>query len=532
MKFFFTFLLSFLSIFNVYAQDLYLIKLKEKENISNNLSNPLKIISQKSLDRRIKYNIDLDEKDIPISQDRINKIKNLPLNYIGHTKWLNTIMVEISDLSVISKIEELSFVESVNTMVRNKNLSDFTKRDSKWTDLNSKKVNYDYGKSNDFIEQLNLKPLHDQGYLGNDVYIGVIDAGFPGVDKIVAFENLRNDNRILDTYDFVSKKKNVYDSNSHGTMVLSTMATEINGIYIGTAPKATYSLYISEDNDSETPKELLYWIQAAERADSVGVDIINTSLGYNTFDDSRYNYTYEDMNGKTTLISLGAQVAVDKGILVVTSAGNEGSKSWKYITSPADVVDVFTVGANNLYKTAASFSSYGPNAMNDLKPNVSALGSLVPLYSQNGQQTYNNGTSFSSPITAGAMSILLQKFPKIELALLKDKVQKSAHLYSNPTNQLGYGIPDYYKASQELLETRETKLNKQLNIYPNPFNNEIVIQSNNKEMSIEIYNVAGQKVLSFYNQEKINTSSLKSGVYLIKIQDKKGNNYIEKIVKK
>lgn len=315
-------------------------------------------------------------------------------------------------------------------------------------------------------------------------------------------------------------------------MVLSTMATEINGIYIGTAPKATYSLYISEDNDSETPKELLYWIQAAERADSVGVDIINTSLGYNTFDDSRYDYTYEDMNGKTTLISLGAQVAVDKGILVVTSAGNEGSKSWKYITSPADVVDVFTVGANTIYKTAASFSSYGPNAMNDLKPNVSALGSLVPLYSQNGQQTYNNGTSFSSPITAGAMAILLQKFPKIELALLKDKVQKSAHLYSNPTNQLGYGIPDYHKASQELLETREIKLNKQLNIYPNPFNNEIVIQSNNKEMSIEIYNVAGQKVLSFYNQEKINTSSLKSGVYLIKIQDKNGNNYIEKIVKK
>ncbi|WP_313375721.1 S8 family serine peptidase [Chishuiella sp.] len=531
MKKRYIFFIFFLFTLATYAQDLYLIKLKTKDNSSTELSNPLKFLSQRSLDRRIKYSITLDEKDIPISSDRISQIKKLSLNYIGHSKWLNTIMVEISDSSVISKIKDLSFVESVNTMVRNTNSSDLKKREPKWIDLNAKSTNYNYGVNN-FIEQINLKPLHNQGYLGENIYIGVIDAGFPGVDKITAFKNLRSDNRILDTYDFVEKNKNVYNSNSHGTMVLSTMAAEVDGTYVGTAPKANYSLYISEDNNNETPKELLYWIQAAERADSVGVDIINTSLGYTTFDDSRYDYSYQDMNGTTTLIALGAKVAIDKGILVVVAAGNEGSKSWKYITSPADVENAFTVGANTSNNYAASFSSYGPNSLGILKPNVSALGQYIYLYSDNGQIIFNNGTSFSSPITAGAMAIMLQKFPKTPLALLKSKVEESASLYSSPSNQLGYGIPDYYKASQEVLMTNDFKKESEFLVFPNPFGNEITVQSKNGVNFIEIYSLIGQKILSFYNQEKINTSNLKSGFYLIKIQDKKGNFYMNKLLKK
>jgi len=272
-------LLPFLFLLNfnfLSAQELYLVKLKEKENISNYIANPLQMLSQRSLDRRMKYKVDLDEKDVPISLERIKQVKQLDLSYIGETKWLNTIMVEVFDNTVISQLENLPFVDSVTSLVRNAQKANF-KKQSKSNDLIVIVNNYNYGDSENFINQINLEPLHTEGFSGEGVYIGVIDAGFPGVDIIDAFKNLRNENRIVDTYDFVENKADVYDANSHGTNVLSTMAAEIDGEYIGSAPKANYLLYRSEDFLSETPKELLYWIQAAERADSVGVDVINTS---------------------------------------------------------------------------------------------------------------------------------------------------------------------------------------------------------------------------------------------------------------
>ena len=251
-------------------------------------------------------------------------------------------------------------------------------------------------------------------------------------------------------------------------MVLSTMTAEVDGKYVGTAPKATYSLYRSEDNTSETPKELMYWVQAAERADSVGADVINTSLGYYAFDDARYDYTFDNMDGKTTLISKGAEIAANKGIFVVVAAGNEGNDPWKMISAPADVKNVFSIGANDIYKNPAAFSSFGPNALGEIKPNVSALGQNIVVYLPDGSLTYSNGTSFASPVSAGAVALMIQQFPKIKHDILKDKIQESAHLFSFPSNQLGYGVPNYYKASQDLLKTNEVENLKSIKIYPNP----------------------------------------------------------------
>lgn len=514
------------------AQELFLVQLKEKENTSEYFETPLKMLSQRSLDRRAKYSIDLDQRDVPISSDRISQIKQLNLNYIGQTKWLNTIMVEITNQSVISQLQSLNFVASVQSMVRNQNVSK-EKKQSKNIDTAAKNANYIYGDSDTFIEQLNLKPLHNDGFLGQGIFIGVIDSGFSGVNTINAFKTLRDENRIIDTYDFVENNENVYGSNAHGTNVLSTIAAEVDGSYVGTAPKAMFSLYRSEDAFPETPRELMYWIQAAERSDSVGVDIINTSLGYSEFDDARYNYTYEDMDGKTTLISLGAQVAIDKGILLVVASGNEGNSSWKYISAPADVADVFTVGANNSQKDPAPFSSYGPNADGVLKPNVAALGQRIAVYNQSNQIMLSNGTSFSSPVIAGAMAVMLQKFPTVSLTTLKQKVEESAHLYENPTYQLGYGIPDFYKAFQELLSSNDVKPERNLlTVYPNPFINEIKVETKEGVKQIEIFNLIGQRIVNSSNNSLIATHQLKSGVYLLKVIDNKGNVFTQKIIKK
>ncbi|MEG0187562.1 hypothetical protein [Algoriella sp.] len=216
MKKIFTFYILFFGVLFSYAQDLYLVKLKPKENTANYFANPLQMLSQRALDRRTKYNIQLDEKDIPISTTRIQEIKKLNLVYVGQTKWLNTIMVEITNPSIVTTLTNLSFVESVKTMVRNSSGATFQKKEPKWTDLNFKKADYNYGYAEEFINQINLKALHQAGFIGKGVFVGVIDAGFPGVNTISAFAKLRSENRIFDTYDFVEKKQNVDGADSHG----------------------------------------------------------------------------------------------------------------------------------------------------------------------------------------------------------------------------------------------------------------------------------------------------------------------------
>ena len=335
-----------------YAQDYYLIELKPKTNTTNYLTNPLQMLSERALNRRTINNISLDVTDVPINPNYIQIIKSLDLDYIGSSKWLNTIMVAIDNQTTIEQLQNLNFVENVESLVRNPsakpNPEVNVKRFAALT------TDFNYGNSSQLIDLINLSPLHQAGFTGQNRLIGVIDTGYPVVNINPQYESLRAENRIIDTYNFINNNS-VYNMNSHGSMVLSTMAAKSNGDYIGTAPDASYALYVTEDISSETPKELLYWIQAAERADSVGVDIINTSLGYTTFDDPRYDYTYQDMNGFTTLISKGAAVAASKGIFLINAIGNDGNNTWQYLAAPADVPTVFSVGAVSSILISANF---------------------------------------------------------------------------------------------------------------------------------------------------------------------------------
>jgi subtilisin family serine protease len=315
--------------------------------------------------------------------------------------------------------------------------------DKKWN------ANYDvsdYGDAYNQLEMLGGNKLHREGYTGEGMTIAVIDAGFYKVDELAVFSDLQN--QILSTYDFVDGNSNVYDDHTHGMMVLSTMGGK--GEMTGTAPEANYILLRTEDVFSENLIEEYMWVCAAEYADSAGADIINSSLGYTTFDDALQNHTYEDMDGETAPISIGAGIAFSKGIIVVNSAGNSGNSSWNFIGAPADNFDVLSVGAVDENEEFASFSSYGPNADGALKPNVVAQGKNTVIISSSDTVRTGSGTSFSSPITAGMVACLWGAQPNQTPETVKDAIYKSADRYLNPDNQFGYGVPDYFSAYQIL----------------------------------------------------------------------------------
>ncbi|QTV06646.1 S8 family peptidase [Faecalibacter bovis] len=509
-----------------WSQEYYMVYLQPKTNTETFFSNPSLMLSQRAQERRMNRNITIDSKDVPLNQNNLQQIKNLDLEFVGASKWLNAVMVEVYDENTITQIQNLPFVQNVESLVRNSNPRTANTQNKFRNDQN-RNLNYDYGYSDVFINQLNLRPLHDAGFSGQNTLIGVIDSGFPGVNTINAFAALRNENRIIDSKNFVNSNS-IYDMHSHGTVVLATMAAKINNEYVGSAPDATYALYVSEDAPVETPKELMYWIQAAERADSVGVDVINTSLGYTTFDDPRYDFSYNDMDGNTTIISRGAKIAASRGIFLVNAMGNDGNNDWYYVSAPADTQEIFSIGAIDEYYSPASFSSHGPNAANVNKPNVSALGVYTPTYSPNGQLVASNGTSLASPVLAGAVASVISAFPNTSISELKQAIEQSSHLYPNYDTQLGFGVPNF-GFLLEILKTNEI-LKADYQIYPNPTSTSFKVESNKEIKQIDLFSVTGMKLKSISNQTLMNVQGFAKGVYIIQITFKDGNQATNKLV--
>lgn len=522
MKHFFTIiLLSFFGSFT-WAQDLYLIHLSPKQNTAPYLSNPLQMLSQRALDRRTNRSIALDDKDIPINETHLQTIKNLDLNYIGASKWLNTVMVEINDDAVIDQLNNLNFISSIENLAQN-NSPRLTARTQK-----NEIVDIDYGESIEFINQIRIQGLHNAGFKGQNILVGVIDSGFPGVNTISAFQRLRNENRIVDTHNFVNTNS-IYDMHSHGTYVLSPMAGFIDSQYVSTAPEASYALYVSEDAWQETPKELMYWVQAAERADSVGVDVINTSLGYTTFDDPRYDFTYNDMDGNTTLISKGAKIAASRGIFLVNANGNDGSNDWHYLGAPADVPEIFSIGATFIDGSPAPFTSYGPNANGNYKPDVSVLGIAVRAFNPNGDLNNSNGTSLASPIMAGAVATLMSAVPTASIEELKILIKESAHLYPNYNAQVGYGLPNFETILSQLKTNELTK--QKISIHPNPATHYFKVSGEYQINKLEVVDLNGRILKTVFQQNEMNVEHLPKGIYVIRITTDKELSYQKLIIK-
>lgn len=520
-----------------FSQDLVLIKFADKPSASDYLSNPLLMLSQKALDRRAKYDIDISLQDVPVETSYVSQIQSLGVNMIAASKWFNGVFAWATS-SQISQAEALSFVSEVELFAQNFSPLNSGVQTDKFAIENQPQnapegTNaYNYGATETQVTQLNLNYLHDLGFTGEGITIAVMDNGFPGVNSAGGFSYIRNNGQIKGTYNFIDDTEDVYSRGGHGTVVLSTMGGFIQNQYVGTAIDADYYLFITENDDHELPDEEVHWVEAAEVADSIGADVFNTSLGYSDFDDYRYDYSYSDMNGATTIISRGAQIAAEKGIMVVNSAGNSGNDSWHYITAPADAVDVLTIGAVDWNGNPVGFSSYGPTADGRVKPDVDALGSGAAVIRSNGSIDYSSGTSFSSPIMAGAMACFIQAFPNEQPSTLRQTVRESASLYPNPTNHMGYGIPDFGDAYNNLLAVADVNADQQIKIYPNPTTAVLNIESSKEILKMELYTMEGKKVNSYVGVSQINMSGVSKGVYLLKVQFTNGKTTVQKIIRK
>ena len=498
----------------------------DKPDATYYLANPLEMLSQRALDRRVLQNIALDEKDVPIAVSYINQITNSTgITMKAKSKWLNALHIR-GTISDIETLENLAFVDHIE--FADKTLgSTNSARNALQQNVNQVNKNLEalatfaYGTSNNQIEMLNGHLLHEQDYTGTGKIIAVMDTGFVGVDVTIPFQRMQENNLILGGYDFVNSTTNFYGGGSHGTMVLSTMGGYVENQLVGTAPDSHYYLFITEDINAENPVEESFWVEAAEKADSLGVDIINTSLGYFEFDNPEYNYTYEDMNGTTSFISRGSEVAFSRGMICVSSAGNSGTTENPTIAVPADAENTLAVGAVMPDESYATFSSIGPSFDGRVKPDVMAQGKNAVVSDATGNIVTSDGTSFSGPITAGLVACLWQALPDKTNAEIMQLIKESSSLYIVPNAQFGYGIPDFNLIVQNALATNLFVENKFI-MFPNPVENVLNISADKdfKTGKISIYNNLGQLVL----EKTINNSAtdfslenLTSGVYFYEI---------------
>lgn len=503
------------------AQEDAWVFFKDKPNAQDYIDNPLRMLSQKAIDRRLAQNIAINIQDVPIHEAYYNTVKSSSnITLLAKSKWLNVVHVRGTQTAIKLLKQQHAFITKIEFANKSLNNKLFNEKKRKIVkNLGKLNTNFNYGNAKNQITMLNGDYLHEEGYTGEGIVIAVIDAGFPNVNTMSSFERLRVNNKILGGYNFVTRSSNFYTANSHGTHVLSTIAGYKEGGYVGTAPDASFYLFITEDATEETPLEESLWVEAAEKADSLGVDIINTSLGYYEFDNKSYNYTYEYMDGKTSFIARGAEIGASKGMLIVVAAGNEGNTTWHYITSPADANGVLTVGAVKADKTVASFSSKGFTSDGRIKPDIMAQGENSTIIYYNNDEVINaNGTSFATPIITGVIACLWQAFPKKTAKEIKMMIKKSSNNYTTPNENYGYGIPNFKKAFQTL-DLEQIANDFTFRVYPNPANNEIYFKNfKNIPRSISIFNLLGKKI-GDYNLEndKINVSNLAKGIYIMQI---------------
>lgn len=419
----------------------YLVLFKDKTGTPFTVSQPEAFLSERAVARRGRQNIPVTEADLPVNPAYVTAVSATGALVLHSSRWFNGVVVSASE-SQLQAIRELPFYKGIERGMALTGAG-YSGRTAQADRKFGENAAIDYGTSRLQLEMLGVPSLHEMGYTGSGILIGVLDSGFTRADEQGYLAHLYENGQVADTYDFISRNSNVYNDHNHGLQVLSVMASRWEGNLIGAAFDASYALYRTENVFSETPYEEVSWLLAAERADSLGVDIINTSLGYYSFDNSDHDYTYAQMDGKTAIISRAARYAARAGILVVASAGNEGSNSWKYITAPADVDSVLTVGAVTSAGDRSSFSSIGPNAENVIKPDVAALGSGVRLGSASGTVTSSNGTSFSAPLIASFSALLWQLYPEKTALEMADLIRSIGSRASDPDNETGYGIPYY-----------------------------------------------------------------------------------------
>ncbi|MBW6478602.1 MAG: S8 family serine peptidase [Bacteroidales bacterium] len=539
------------------------VEFTDKENSHYSLSRPYEFLSQRAIERRQKQNIPLDFYDLPVSPYYLQTLAaDTSIVVYYSSKWFNGAMLNVRYAEALQRLDNYEFISYWEDVKPQPPLPE----DKKPEEINGSQAfdgysfdpamfyeefpysilhtfnNYpDYGEAENQVKLVNGQALHARGYWGRNKVIAVLDAGYRSVDTLGGFNFLWEQNRILGYRDFVDPGGNVFNSHPHGTYVLSVMGGHLPGKYSGAALGASYWLLRTEDASSEFRIEEYNWLAGAEFADSVGADIINSSLGYTRFDDPAQNYEYSDLDGQTTVIARAANKAFSKGILVVSSAGNYGAQSWRYIGSPADAHGALAVGGTNSEGQRVNFSSVGPSADGRVKPEVMAQGQGVSVLNLVGSTANANGTSFSAPLVAGMAACLWQKFPRATNEQVQNAIIRSADRYMMPDSLYGYGIPDFGKAVEILRGPYESTLPVAM-ILNNPLVPDSAIRffaEGNETISIDFINSSGQKiwtlnnleVLSGYNEVRPfrDIGVLASGIYIVRINFKNRSEFIKAI---
>ena len=472
----------------------FLIGFKDKAGTTYSIDDPAEFLSERAIERRLRYSIAISESDLPVNQAYVDSL-NMPwTNVIYASRWLNSAVISATDSAVVNRVKQFPFVKSIKYLAR-----DITSEQGKLKAFADKfdTTTLDYGLAATQIKIHHGDDLHAEGYLGQNMVIALLDAGFNNADSLRAFDSLHMNGQLLGTKDFVKPGNDVYSEHTHGMNVLSIMGGNLPGELIGTAPAASYWLLRTEDVNTEQRIEEINWIAGAEFADSAGADIINSSLGYSEFDDSLQNYTYEDMDGNSTFVTRGADMAASRGILVVVSAGNEGNKTWLHITAPADGDSVLAVGAVDRSGVYASFSSKGPSFDGRTKPDVVAVGLGTTIQRADGAVVQGAGTSFSAPVMSGLSACLWQKFRWLSNYEIIKALQQSSSLNPYPDNFIGYGIPNIPLAGYILTGFPPIPETTELSIMPNPVVSEIRVScaSGVKDyVRYDVFDISGRKM--------------------------------------
>lgn len=514
----------------------YAVHFVDKANTPFSVDQPEGFLSQRSIDRRAKFNIPVIEEDLPINPTYIQDVLNTTpdAHLIIQVKWLNAIIISLSDtlnIELIAALPQVSevklvFIPDLKTSINTK--LDVSIDEGEVYPPLSFVSEYDsafYGGSWTQIHQLNGEKLHQLGYKGQGLQIAVLDAGFIGVEERLVFENLWNNDQILGTKNMVSPGTTVFADHSHGTMVLSTMGGYWEGNLIGTAPDADYWLVRTEDGATEFLIEEYNWVAGAAFADSVGADVINTSLGYTTFDDPLMNHTWEELNGDSTVITRGSNMAYRKGMLVVNSAGNSGNSDWRYVGAPADGYQVFSIGGVDGDAEIWSGSSHGFPWSEDVKPNVVARGRSAYVASASSDIVGpGTGTSFSSPILAGMATSLWSADPTLSPRMIKQAITYSASRFNEPDTLYGYGLPDFEHALSILAIDEDIKASR-IQVSPNPVLDRFYLslrEGSNTKFKMSIYNIHGalmeeREMIWTGSEINISMNAYSSGIYFVEV---------------
>lgn len=526
---------------SLHAQELnrYMVFFTDKANNTYSLNAPLEFLSERAVSRRARQEILLTEADLPVSQPYVEAVEEQGAMVFYRSRWFNAVLVEASETTA-SQIKALPHVSEVAYIAPGAKLS-LRKAASSRNYKERKSLRQLFSPPTSIQnELLGVPGMQQEGFTGEGIMIAVLDGGFSAVNELAYFDHLFEEGTLLAQHDFTTKTDDVFRYSSHGTKALSTIAAVDSSTFIGTAPEASFLLAVTEEVASEYVVEEYNWLLAAEWADSAGVDVITASLGYNTFDDPSMDYTYEDMDGLTTVSARAAQFASERGILVVTSAGNEGLGQWQYIVTPADADDILSVGAIDEDRELAGFSSTGPTADGRIKPEVVALGVRTIVADPAGGFTTGNGTSFAAPQIAGFAAAVWQAFPELSNLEIRELIMLSGNRASNPDPEYGWGIPHFPR----ILKAQPVEpVEEEVRIYPNPVSADQLfiqfLQSAGTGTTADLYSITGTRLM---NRKKLNTvytagntytlpiAELQTGIYFLHLYQA-DKQYVFKILK-